>query len=223
MTAKGYLIVAGLLFAAGAWSGWAARGYGQHQVAQAALTAAATIDATATAAMTQGVSSAQVAQAQEPAIQAAHSKVDADRNRLQADERAAAGPVRPDSAGSAGPAAPVVESAVDMDKDRLITDLTVENGALRIQNTDLKAAVESLEQAANGFQREAAGLRLAVQRLGAAEHPWASGLIYGTSQTVGAFVERDFGPIRAGVDVVRRQLPAGNATADVQARLAWRF
>ena len=108
---------------------------------------------------------------------------------------------------------------MEQDQAQLITDLTAENGALRAQNADLKLAVTSLTQAGQGFQQESTGLRAAVT----SARPWAVGLIYGTSQTMGAFMERDLGPIRAGVDVVRRVLPAGNATIDASARLGWRF
>jgi hypothetical protein len=216
VTARGYILVAAVVFAAGAWLGWAARGHG----ASAAVAQANKIDAPTTAALSKGVSSAKVAQAKDPAIQAAHSAVDADRTRLQADEvRRAAQPVQPASAGSTGPAAAPVASAVEQDQAQLITDLTAENGALRAQNADLKLAVTSLTQAGQGFQQESTGLRAAVT----SARPWAVGLIYGTSQTMGAFMERDLGPIRAGVDVVRRVLPAGNATIDASARLGWRF
>lgn len=215
MTVKGYCLAAAMLFAGGAWLGWASRGRG----ATTGTAQAAKIDATASAALNQGVSIAKVAQAKDPAIQAAHSAVDADRARLKADEvRRAADPVQPGAAGSAGPAAAPLESPVEQDKDHLITDLTTENTAIRSQNADLKAAVPELTQAAQGFQEESTVLRAAFTPA----KPWAAGAIYGTS-TVGAFVERDLGPIRAGVDVVRRVLPAGNATVDVSARLGWRF
>ena len=216
MTARGYIIAAVLLIAGGAGLGWWARGHGQ----QAAVTHAATIDATATAALSKGVSIGQAAQTLEPAKQAAHSKVDADRTRLQADEvRRGAQPVQPASAGSTGPAAAPVASAVEQDQAQLITDQATENGVVEAQNADLQASVTSLTQAAQGFQQEASTLRAAITPA----RPWAAGIVYGTSQTMGAFLERDLGPIRAGVDVVRRVLPAGNATIDASARLGWRF
>jgi len=216
VTARGYILVAAVVFVAGAWMGWAARRHG----ASAAVAHAATIDATATAALSKGVSIGQAAQTLEPAKQAAHSKVDADRTRLQADEvRRAAQPVLPAGAGSTGPAAAPVASAVEQDQAQLITDQTTENGVVEAQNADMQASVTSLTQAAQGFQQEASTLRAAITPA----RPWAAGIVYGTSQTMGAFLERDLGPIRAGVDVVRRVLPAGNATIDASARLGWRF
>jgi hypothetical protein len=216
VTARGYILVAAVVFAAGAWLGWAARGHG----AAAAVAQANKIDAPTTAALSKGVSSGQVAQTLEPAKQAAHTKVDADRARLQADEvRRAAQPVQPAGSGSTGPAAAPVASAVEQDQAQLITDQATENGVVEAQNADLQASVTSLTQAAQGFQQEASALRAAI----VPARPWAAGIVYGTSQTMGAFVERDLGPIRAGVDVVRRVLPAGNATIDASARLGWRF
>jgi hypothetical protein len=39
---------------------------------------------------------------------------------------------------------------------------------------------------------------------------WGAGISFGTDSSRGAWVERDFGPLRAGVDVIRRQLNGGS-------------
>jgi hypothetical protein len=218
----------GVLGLACVWAGFSFTSCGDHKAVAAAMVQDNKTDATATAALNKGVSSAKAAQAQEPTIQAAHSKVDADRARLQMDEARSARPIRiPAPAGSHGPdpqpVPPPLESPVEQDKDQLIHDLTKENAALRAQNTDLQAAVASLKPAATGFQQESVSLRQSVSTLQGDKRAWAAGVVYGTSQTLGAFVERDLGPFRAGVDVVRRVLPAGNATIDATARVGWSF
>ena len=115
---------------------------------------------------------------------------------------------------------------LDAAKDQLITAEDADRGALHQDLADTKTELAqtrdeaaSFRRAADSFQAESATLRSAI----VPPRPWAAGVIYGTSSTVGAFLERDLGPIRAGVDVVRRVLPAGPATVDATARVGWCF
>lgn len=224
MIARSYLIGAALLFAGGIGLGWWARGAGAKKVATVATQKADQITAAATAALQQGVQHVQAAKAQDPAIAAAHSAVAASRARLQMDQAArAARPVRPAGAPASEPAGVALGLAVDRDKDRLITAQAQEIALLRAQGQEKDAAIDALQAAASGFQQAGQVLRPALAQATLPEHPWAAGVIYGTGRAIGAFIERDFGPFRAGVDVIRRQLPAGPATIDTSARLGWRF
>jgi hypothetical protein len=234
MTAKGYLIVAGLLLAGGAGLGWWARGGGKNQ--SAALAQAAQQDQTAAAADTQGAQHGQEAQVAAQAVttdKAAVADKDAKLAQLQAEvirlRQLQPGVVRP--AGAPGAAAadalPVpVGAALDAAKDQLISAEDADRGVLKQDLADTttqlaatQAEDASHQQAEAGYKAEAATLRGAIEP----PRPMAVGLIIGTSQTIGAFVERDLGPIRAGVDVVRHVLPTGPATIDATARLGWRF
>lgn len=209
------------------WVGFDAQSCTSHKVAAAAIKEADKKDAKAVDALDVGVNNATAAKAQDPAIDAGKSKVAQDRARLALDEARARAPraVRPPATPGAPDPQPLPEplsSPVDADKDRLIADLTdlTQDQAAKI--AFLQSAYDSAHTAALGFQSEAASLRITVTALQGQPRPWAAGAIYGTS-TAGAFVERDLGPFRAGVDVVRRVLPAGNATVDATARLGWRF
>jgi hypothetical protein len=209
------------------WVGFDAQSCSSHKVASAAIAKANKQDAKAVDALDVGVNNAKAAQAQDPAISAGQSNVAQDRARLALDEARArdARAVRPPAAPGAPDPQPVPEplaSPVDADKDRLIADLTDLTQAQAAKIAFLQSAYDSAHTAAVGFQGEAASLRIAVTALQGQPRPWAAGAIYGTS-TAGAFVERDLGPFRAGVDVVRRVLPAGNTTVDATARLGWRF
>jgi hypothetical protein len=233
MTFKGYLIAAVLLLAGGTGLGWWARG-GKSQ--PAALAQAAQQDQTGSTAYDAGVQHGQEAKTTAPEVAKDEAAV-ADKNatvaQLQAEvarlRKLQPGAVRP--AGAPGAAAadalPVpVGTPLEAAKDQLITAEDADRGALNQDLADTKtqlgqtqAEAASFQQSADAYKAETVTLRSAI----VPARPTAAGIIYGTSQTIGAFIERDFGPIRAGVDVVRHVLPAGPATVDATARVGWRF
>ena len=234
MTFKGYLIAAALLLAGGIGLGWWARGGGKSQ--PAALAQADKKDQVAAAAYTQGDQHGQEAKTTAGTVakdEAAAAGTGAEVAKLQAEvarlRKLHAAPVCPAGAPGAAPADPgaqPVGADLDAAKDQLITAEDADRGALHQDLADTKTELAqtrdeaaSFRRAADSFQAESATLRSAI----VPPRPWAAGVIYGTSSTVGAFLERDLGPFRAGVDVVRHVLPAGTATIDASARLGWSF
>ena len=112
---------------------------------------------------------------------------------------------------------------MDADKDRLISDQAAAITALSAQNADLKASVQDLKKGADGLKAENLQLRSTVSTLQAQCRPWAAGVVYGTNGTIGGSVERDLGPFRAGVDVVRRSIGGGQTTLEALGHLSIRF
>ena len=112
---------------------------------------------------------------------------------------------------------------MEQDKDRLIADLTKVNSDQAEKIAFLESAYKSADAAAHGFQAEAASLRIAVSALTGDKRVWAAGGIYGTNGTAGVAAERDLGPFRVGVDVVRRPISNGNSTLEAQGRVLYRF
>jgi hypothetical protein len=56
-----------------------------------------------------------------------------------------------------------------------------------------------------------------------APRPWAAGLSYGPlDRSVGVWVDRDIGPLRAGVEVVQRREP-GRSSIEARVRIGIRF
>ena len=76
---------------------------------------------------------------------------------------------------------------------------------------------------AKAAQAESLQLRSALASQKALEHVWAVGGSYGTDRQCGVWVERDLGPVRVGVDIVRHPLPGGNSTLEAVARAGWSF
>jgi hypothetical protein len=121
------------------------------------------------------------------------------------------------------PAGPPVETPLEATKTDLIDALTKENGDLKTQNAELKAARDGHREASAQYQQETASLRVALRAI-PAPRTLALGLLYGTNNTTGAWIEKDFGPLRIGADVVRRQIPATNqTTTDANLRLGITF
>jgi hypothetical protein len=231
------LIGGGILAVALLCAGFGIRkAYVNHQVT-AGLAQAAKDDQAGSKAYAQGATDGTKAKAQQV-------QVDHDEAPLQGDDAAVAQdraavarftsrPVRPPSdpkTPDPEPLGPPVESPAELAKDRLIEDLTkayadsktalVDTNALLATKT---SEADNYHQAADAYKREADGLHVVVSALQGQQRPWSAGAVYGTSGTAGAFVERDLGPFRGGVDVVRRVLSGGNSTVDVSARLGWRF
>lgn len=86
-------------------------------------------------------------------------------------------------------------------------------------HTAITAAAD-YKQAAQDSQAEAAQLRAALT---VRQKAWAVGGLYGTDSSLGAWVERDLGVVRVGVDVVRRPIAGGQTTLEAIARLGIRF
>lgn len=216
-------ILVGAALVAGAWLGWSARGWGARKTVGTALVQTDRTTAAANADLQQGRAHGSAARGLDPAIEDAHSAVGKDRARLQMDQAArAARPVRP-AGERPGPADEALDLAVDRDKDQVITSQAQEIALLRQKVGELETSNALLDAAAVGHQQAGEVLREATVKAALPEHPWSAGVVYGTSDTWGAFVERDLGPFCAGVDVVRRVLPNGAATIDTTGRLGWRF
>jgi hypothetical protein len=209
-------------------------------VAAAGLATADKVDQASTTAYNQGAAHGQEAQAQTSVKAQDDSAVahqDATVAQLQAEvarlRKLQPGPVQP--ARAPGALAPVavplpVGSPLAVTQDQLVAALTLDNAALKKDLADTNALLatktaeaDSYHQAADGFKAEAAGLRVVVGALAAAPRHWAAGVTYGSNGTAGATVERDLGPFRVGVDVVRCSTSTGNSTLEAMARAAWRF
>ena len=220
------------------WAGWALQSRSAHHLASAAQAQAARDDTGAATAYQQGVSHTQAAQQQAPVIAQDESRVGRDDAAVAADRLALAklhprpvpdprSPQAPPPQSVAGPPASDPEvDALRRLSDDLTRDLTDTKQLLadtRVQLVEKTAEADAFRQSADGYQKEAGSLKVALTALQGQRRHWSAGLIYGTSQTVGAYVERDAGPFRIGADVVRRVLPAGNSTIDASARLGWTF
>jgi hypothetical protein len=92
--------------------------------------------------------------------------------------------------------------------------------ALLATKTDEAAA---FQQSADSYRQEAAGLRVVVGALQSTVRPWAAGITYGSNGTLGPAAERDLGPFRVAVALVRRPIGNGNTTIEAQGTALWRF
>lgn len=110
------------------------------------------------------------------------------------------------------PLAPVVSA-----QDRVIQSLDV-------HDTEMTEARDSWRASATASQEEAKQLRVALDHT-PKFRPLAVGILYGTDQSVGAWVEYDIGRLRVGVDVVRRPIDSTSSRTSVEAvgRVGWRF
>lgn len=112
---------------------------------------------------------------------------------------------------------------MDQDKDRLISDQAKTITDQGAQIADMKSAVRDLQLGANGLKAEVVQLRSTITTLQGQQRPWAMGVAYGTDGTIGGSVDRDLGPFRAGVDVVRRSIGGGQTTIEAIGRVSFRF
>jgi hypothetical protein len=101
------------------------------------------------------------------------------------------------------------------------------NEAYRKEIADLKTQLQTVTlesqsyKAANqASQSEVIALRAA---LALTNHHWAAGAVYGTDNTVGAYVTRDLGLVRVGLEVVRRPVLGGQTTLEAIGNIGWRF
>lgn len=125
-----------------------------------------------------------------------------------------AGPAQAvDGDPAAGPAVDGSEAAL---KDQLIQAQAERIVTLETQAGELRQALDAQERATEVSERRGDGLEAALAKM-ADPRTRAFGLIYGP-QTKGITAEMDMGPIRVGVDVVRRH----NETEAV-GRVLWRF
>ncbi len=92
------------------------------------------------------------------------------------------------------------------------------------------------EQARDAYKSESVQLKVALKvaddraaileaqiRSMAKPRPWAAGAVYGSDGMAGGSVERDLGPLRVGVDVVRHKLPGGDSKLEAVGRVYVRF
>ncbi|WP_306600746.1 hypothetical protein [Geothrix sp. 21YS21S-2] len=124
---------------------------------------------------------------------------------------------------------PVEHAALDAAKDRLIDALKTDLADTKAQNLHLVQANLERQAQAGDLKVQVGELQGEVRELRAAlaaqprERKWGVTAIYGSNSTAGAGVSRDFGPMRVGIDVVRRQLNPGQYTLEALGRLSWSF
>ncbi|BDU72922.1 hypothetical protein [Mesoterricola silvestris] len=124
---------------------------------------------------------------------------------------------------------PVEHAALDVAKDHLIDVLKQDVAAIRAQNLHLIQADLERQAQAGDLKIQVGELQAENRELRAAlasqprERVWAASAIYGTNGTAGAGVTRSFGPLQAGIDVVRRKLDNGQSTLEALGRVSWSF
>lgn len=92
------------------------------------------------------------------------------------------------------------------------------NDEARIKARD--AAYEIQAQALRFSDDRAALLESKLRSMGRVR-PWAAGVAY--NGQIGASVERTWGPVVVGLDVLQRRLPGGGSTPEAVGRVLWRF
>ncbi len=93
-----------------------------------------------------------------------------------------------------------------------------ENDEARIKARD--AAYEAQGRALKTAD-DRANLLEAQLRSMAKVRPWAAGAAY--NGQIGASVERTWGPVVVGLDIIQRRLPGGGSTSEAVGRVLWRF
>jgi hypothetical protein len=116
--------------------------------------------------------------------------------------------------GSVGAPLDVAKDALIAAQDRLIQDQAAQIRTVTLEARSYKAAFT---------QSQAAEVELRAALAARSHHVWAAGGSYGTEGQAGAWVERDLGRVRIGLDILRRPLAAGNSTLEAVARLGWSF
>jgi len=209
------------------WGGWALRSHLRQRAAAQQTAQADQHHEQAIQHAAQGAVHDQASTAQTPVLTADASRVaqlQAEVARLRA---AAARPPVPNPVPGMPepqPVTPPVDLApLVAAQDALIQGLQQENGDLKVQVLNLTAARDSWHAAYEDEAKASAARASAVTSLQGEYRPWGVGALYGTSQQIGLVAERDLGPVRLGVQVSRRVLPAGNATIDAAATAVWRF
>lgn len=162
----------------------------------------------------QGAVHDQAAEAQKPILKAdaeTVARLRAEVARLRAaSARPASVPSSPEDPTPQSVGAPV-ETPLEAAKDQLIDALTKENTDLKVQVENYYAESKSYHAASDHYKQETASLRTIIQTM-PRPRPRAIGMDYGTNNTLAVWVERDFGPIRTGASVMRRQIPSINQT-----------
>jgi hypothetical protein len=199
-----------LLFGVG---GWLYQAHGRHVEAKA-ITQADQHHEAGTTSEAQGVTHAQAADAKTPILQADAAEVA--RLRVEVARLRAAAPrpaPMPQTPGmpEPQPAGAPVESPLDAARDDLEGALTKENGDLKEALAERTAEAEAFHKSSDEYKAEVASLRIAIRAV-PAPRTLAMGLLFGTNNTAGIWGEKDFGPVRVGADLVRRQLPTINQT-----------
>jgi hypothetical protein len=119
--------------------------------------------------------------------------------------------------------------ALDVAKDRLIDDLTRDLTDTKKTVADQRAALEAMTLADLERRAQVRNLQGEVLQLRASdsarprERRWAVGATYSTDGSAGGWVERNLGPVRIGVDVVRRITPGRQSTLEAVGRIGWSF
>jgi len=192
------------------------RGLGHAQVT-AAVTAANQAEAVATTDHAQGVQHDAEAEHRAPVL----ANDDAEVQRLERIADPAPDPApSPALPGSqvVGPP-PVV---VDDTEHQLVAALKKDLADTKDQLATVTLARDAYRSEADARAQECTQLRVALAAVPRDLH-WSAGAVYGTGQTAGGYVERDLGPIRVGVDIVRRQLAGGQTTLEAIGHLGMRF
>ena len=223
MTVRAYLAAAALVvLALASFGGW--RAYKAHQAA-VHLKKADVLDTSQTAHGAKAETHEQAAQALTPALQSDDEGVARARAAL-AELQHPAPVAHPTNATPDAPAhldtAPVVLAPLDAAKDDLIQALTQSVADLKASNSALTQADQERQAQVKDLKAEVVQLRASIAARPPELH-WAASAIYGTNQTAGAGVEYDRGILRAGMDIVRRQVAGGQTTLEAIGRVGIRF
>ena len=223
MTARAYLIAAALVvLALAGFGGW--RAYRAHAAALH-LQKADALDTSQATHETKAETHEQEATNLTPALQSDDEAVARARAALAKLQHPApvAHPTNatPDAVAHPDPA-PVVLAPLDAAKDDLIQALTQSVADLKASNSALTQADLERQAQVKDLKSEVVQLRASIAARPPELH-WAASAIYGTNQTVGAGVEYDRGILRAGMDIVRRQVAGGQTTLEAIGRVGIRF
>ena len=192
------------------------RGLGHAQVA-AAVKAADRQEAIATTDHAQGVQHDQEASNRAPVLAADDAEVERLEKLADPAPDPAPAPALPGSEVVGPPPVVVV------DAEHLLV------AALKKDLADTKDQLATVSLARDAYRSEAYARAQECTQLRAAlaavprELRWSAGGVYGTAQTLGGYVERDLGPFRVGLDIVRRQLAGGQYTLEAVGRAGIRF
>jgi hypothetical protein len=189
----------------------------KERVADAALAAANVAHGAVEVHQTEAVTHDQEAEAQKPQANSNAAEV----ARLRGELAVLRNAPKPDP-GHVGLDAPVPDLQPIVDKQcELISAYKVQVEGLEGNVATLTLARDSWRSMAQASQQESAQLRVVIASR--PSYSWAAGGSYGTDKQVGAWIEKDSGRLRYGLDVVRHQLAGGNSTLEAVARLGWRF
>ena len=192
------------------------RGFGHAQVA-AEVKVADHLEVVSTTEHTQGVQHDAEAAQRAPVLAADDAEVERLEKLLPPAPDPAPTPALPGS-DVVGPAPVVVADP----EHQLVAALKKDLADTREQLTSVSLARDAYRAEADTRSQENQALRAALAAAPRELH-WSAGAVYGSGQTLGGYVERDLGPFRVGLDLVRRQLAGGQTSLEAIGRAGIRF